>query len=140
MFQVPSHYLTARENMAGESGSVEEKSFHEKLPSLRSDQLIGRLPKGYDNLLGRWFRGIELSGEWQRWYSPCFFAGASCVSTSDELMDPGKPTGIAHDIPCGTPALLATHRLTIAMTYSDEGRADCRIGNHGCCPWGLRQS
>jgi ATP-binding cassette subfamily B protein len=70
MFQMPNHYqFTARENIAlGNIDAAEEERVLQAANSAGADAIIRRLPRGYDNLLGRFFPGgVELSGgEWQR--------------------------------------------------------------------------
>ncbi len=64
------YYLTARENIW--FGNIEVPPEHEQITTAArhagADNLITRLPKGYETILGKWFEdGEELSiGEWQR--------------------------------------------------------------------------
>jgi ATP-binding cassette subfamily B protein len=64
------YYLTARENIW--FGNIKLPADHEQIASAArhagADDLISRLPKGYDTILGKWFEdGEELSiGEWQK--------------------------------------------------------------------------
>ncbi len=73
LFQEPVQYFaTARENiMVGDSGqpaAISQNSVEEAARLAGAEQLIQRLPHGYDTLLGKWFEGgSDLSvGEWQR--------------------------------------------------------------------------
>jgi ATP-binding cassette subfamily B protein len=62
--------MTARENIW--FGDIELPRDHEKIATAArhagADDLITRLPKGYETMLGKWFEdGEELSaGEWQK--------------------------------------------------------------------------
>jgi ATP-binding cassette subfamily B protein len=64
------YYLTARENIW--FGNIELPPDHEEIATAAryagADDLITRLPKGYETILGKWFKdGEELSvGEWQK--------------------------------------------------------------------------
>ncbi len=64
------YYLTARENIW--FGNIELPPDHEWIATVArhagADDLITRLPKGYETILGKWFKGgEELSvGEWQK--------------------------------------------------------------------------
>jgi ATP-binding cassette subfamily B protein len=64
------YHMTARENIW--FGDIELPRDHEKIATAArhagADDLITRLPKGYETMLGKWFEdGEELSaGEWQK--------------------------------------------------------------------------
>jgi len=64
------YHLTARENIW--LGNIERPAAQEQIVAAArdsgADDLIARLPKGYDTILGKWFEdGEELSiGEWQK--------------------------------------------------------------------------
>jgi ATP-binding cassette subfamily B protein len=125
MFQVPGNYqMTARENIAignvdaADAGRVEYAAW-----SAGADEIIRRLPNGYDSLLGRWFpEGTELSGgEWQRVALARAFMRQAQIMLLDEptsSMDSWAETDwyerlktLAED----RTVIIATHRLTIAM-------------------------
>jgi ATP-binding cassette, subfamily B, bacterial len=70
LFQSPTHYHeTAAKNIAfGDIASnPTEELVIESARAAGADDLIKRLPDGYQTILGKWFGGAELSGgEWQR--------------------------------------------------------------------------
>ena len=71
LFQFPMHYHeTAAQNIEI-SGRSEDRNFENVVSAAQeagADEVIARLPHGYETQLGRWFAdGVELSGgEWQR--------------------------------------------------------------------------
>jgi len=108
-----------------------------------ADEIVARLPGGYENPLGRWFDGgAELSrGEWQRIaLARAFFRNSPVI-----LLD--EPTGAMdswaesdwlerfHSVARGRTAVVITHRLTTAMRADRiDVMADGRIvesGSHG---------
>jgi len=126
MFQVPGNYqLSARENIA--LGNLEAAGDGTRVQtaarSAGADEIVRRLPKGYESLLGRWFpEGTELSGgEWQRIALARAFMRQAQILLLDEptsSMDSwaeadwyGRLRHLAED----RTVILATHRLTIAM-------------------------
>ncbi len=64
------YYLTAADNIA--VGRIEARDDRVRIEAAArrglADDVIGRLPRGYEQMIGRWFRGgVELSGgEWQK--------------------------------------------------------------------------
>jgi len=64
------YYLTAADNIA--VGRIEARDDRRRIEAAArrglADAVIGRLPRGYEQMIGRWFRGgVELSGgEWQK--------------------------------------------------------------------------
>ena len=126
MFQLPVPYqATARENIS--MGSLEAQ---DDLPAIQeaarcagADQVIARLPKGYETLLGKWFaEGTELSaGEWQR------VALARAYLRLAQIIILDEPTSFMDSwaeadwferfraLARGRTAIIITHRLTIAM-------------------------
>src|ERR1700722_11546643 len=61
--------MTARENIAvGRINLVEDAAMYEAARKSMADQVVGKLPKGYEQLLGLRFEGgVDLSGgEWQK--------------------------------------------------------------------------
>lgn len=71
IFQDYAHYnLTARENIWFGNVAVpaDDAAIAEAARQAGADQVIQRLPRGYDSVLGKWFEeGEELSiGEWQK--------------------------------------------------------------------------
>ncbi len=65
-----TYWLSARENIGvGRADHVgDEPAIMEAAEKSGADEVIGRLPEGYDTTLGRWFeQGHQLSGgEWQK--------------------------------------------------------------------------
>lgn len=125
MFQVPIHYqATVRENIAmgsiGERADIE--SIREAARAAGIHDTIARLPRQYEQLLGRWFpTGTELSGgEWQR------IAMARAFHRKAEILLLDEPTSMMdswteaawfdrlHRLASGRTTVLITHRLTIA--------------------------
>ena len=88
-----------------------------------ADEMISRLPKGYDTPLGKWFSGgVELSvGEWQR------IALARAFLRQAPLMILDEPTSAMDSwaeadwlqrfrtLASGRTAIVITHRFTTAM-------------------------
>ena len=64
------YHLTAADNIA--VGRIEARGDRPRIEAAAArglaDGVIARLPRGYDQMVGRWFRsGVELSGgEWQK--------------------------------------------------------------------------
>ena len=126
MFQAPVYYqTTARENI--ELGSLasnpDMQSVQAAARAAGADELIARLPRGYETLLGKWFTdGTELSaGEWQR------IATARAFLRKSEIIILDEPTSMMDSwseadwferlrvLAAGRTAIIITHRLTIAM-------------------------
>ena len=125
MFQEPVCYnATVAENIhLGDRRAP--GSMAEIAPAARAaaaDEIVGRLPGGYETPLGRWFdNGAELSrGEWQRIaLARAFFRNSPII-----LLD--EPTGAMdswaesdwlerfHRLAAGRIAVVITHRLTTA--------------------------
>ncbi len=87
-----------------------------------ADAPISRLPRGYEEVLGKWFGGAELSGgEWQR------LALARAFLRNAELVILDEPTSAMDSwaeaewlmrfrhLVAGRTALIITHRFTTAM-------------------------
>jgi ATP-binding cassette subfamily B protein len=126
MFQVPGHYqFTVRENIAlGDLAAAHDSVRIEAAArAAGADQIIGRLSRGYESLLGRFFPGgVELSGgEWQR------IALARALMRDAQIVMLDEPTSsmdswaeadwynrLRTHAP-GRTVILATHRLAIAM-------------------------
>lgn len=107
-----------------------------------ADGPIGRLPRGYDTVLGKWFGGSELSGgEWQR------LALARAFLRNADLIILDEPTSAMdswaeadwllrfRQLVAGRTALIITHRFTTAMQADmihvmDQGRI-VESGTHG---------
>ncbi len=88
-----------------------------------ADEIIRKLPKGYDTLLGTWLEGgTELSvGEYQRIALARALVRPGSIILLDEptsAMDPWAETewlGKLREIAAGRIAVIITHRLTTAM-------------------------
>ena len=125
MFQMPGNYqFSARENIA--LGNLEAG---DDLPRIEragrgagAHEIIQRLPKGYESLLGRWFpEGTELSGgEWQRIALGRAFIRDSPVMLLDEPTSSMDSWAEAdwydrlRSLAAQRTVIVATHRLTIA--------------------------
>ena len=144
LFQEPVHYsATAKQNIAmGEAeqytvdgiqntgaGEAEEKFARvvAAAEAAGADGPIGRLPKGYDTLLGKWFQGgSDLSvGEWQRLALARAFLRQAAIIILDEptsAMDPWAEADWLvrfRKLAVGRTAILITHRFTTAA-YADK--------------------
>jgi ATP-binding cassette subfamily B protein len=145
MFQMPGSYqFSARENIglgyleaAGDAAAIERAA-----KTAAADEIIGRLPRGYDSLLGRFFPGgTELSGgEWQRIALARAFMRPAAIMLLDEptsAMDSWAETdwyARLRSHAASRTVVLATHRLTIAMRADlihviRDGRV-AESGNH----------
>ena len=126
LFQEPVHYnATAGENIAlGDmtAGSAPE-AIEAAARKAEANDIIERLPQGYENPLGKWFvSGAELStGEWQRIALARALLRRAPVLILDEptsAMDPWSEVrwlGQLRNLIAGQTVLLITHRLTTAM-------------------------
>jgi ATP-binding cassette, subfamily B, bacterial len=126
LFQEPLHYsATAGENIAvGSKGDeIDVTAVRVAARSAGADECVGRLPDGYDNLLGKWFEGgAELSvGEWQRVALARAFLRRAPVIILDEPTSAMDPWAEAHwlarfrHLAAGRTAVVITHRFTTAM-------------------------
>lgn len=124
-FQVPgSYHATARENIAmGDLRSAPtDAEIEEAARWADVHEIISRLPRGYDTLLGKWFaEGTDLSGgEWQRVVLARILLRRAPIIVLDE------PTSFIDSwaelrwldrlraLTAGRTALIITHRLTTA--------------------------
>jgi len=125
MFQTPGNYqLTVKENIAlsnleadGDAAQIEDAA-----RSAGVEEIVRRMPEGYDSLLGRWFGGTELSGgEWQRVALARAFMRHGPIMLLDEptsAMDSWAEADWFHrlrGLATGRTVMLVTHRLTISM-------------------------
>lgn len=126
LFQEPVHYnATVAENIAMGStmATVTRADIEAAALSAGADQVIERLPQGYDTLLGNWFAGgVELSpGEWQRIALARAFLRRAPVMILDEptsAMDSwaeGDWLQRFRVLASGRTVLMVTHRFTTAM-------------------------
>jgi len=126
LFQVPVHYnATVRENIAlGDLGSVPTGDDVEAAARASgAEEFIARLPKRYENMLGRWLEaGAELSvGEWQKVALARALVRKSPIVLLDEPTSAMDPWAEAEWLErfrkhaAGRTSLLITHRMTTAM-------------------------
>jgi ATP-binding cassette subfamily B protein len=126
LLQIPVPYhTTARENIA--LGDLESGAGIERIAAAAeaagADEIISRLPKGYDTLLGTWFEGGTnlSSGEWQR------VAMARAYLRNAQIIVLDEPTSFMDSwaeadwfqrlrgLAAGRTTVVITHRFTIAM-------------------------
>jgi len=126
LFQEPVRYnATAAENVAlGDASRAPVKlEIQAAAQAAGADEVVARLPQGYDHLLGRYFEdGAELSaGEWQRLALARAFVRRAPILILDEPtgnMDPWAEAEWLERFRAparGRTAILITHRLTTAM-------------------------
>ena len=126
MFQVPGNYqFTVRENigLGSVDGAHDLAQIQRAAWGAGADEMVQRLPNGYDSLLGRAFPGgTGLSGgEWQRISLARAFMRQAHVMLLDEptsAMDSWAEAdwySRLRRFAEGRTVILATHRLTIAM-------------------------
>lgn len=125
LFQEPVHFhATASENIAmGDLASRPDIGRVEAAArAAGADGPIGRLPRGYETVLGKWFGGAELSvGEWQRVALARAFLRDAPIVILDEptsAMDSwAENDWLARfrNMTAGKTVLVITHRFTTAM-------------------------
>jgi ATP-binding cassette subfamily B protein len=125
LFQAPVHFnATVAENIAlGDLGRGIAAEVREAARAAGADEIIARLPRGYDQLLGNWFEsGTELSGgEWQRIALARAFLRRAPILALDEPTSALDPWAEAdwlarfRTLAAGRTALIITHRFTTAM-------------------------
>ena len=125
LFQDPVHYYASvRENIAfGDlDGLADQARVQQAAQDAGALEPIGRLPDGFEALLGKLFGGAELSGgEWQRIaLARAFFRQASLVILDEPTssMDSWAEQdwlGRFRTLTEGKTALMITHRFTTAM-------------------------
>ena len=125
LFQQPIPYHeTAADNIAfGDlAAQPSRQQIEAAAHSAAADTIIGRLPNGYDTVLGRWFGYTELSvGEWQRLALARAFVRQADLVILDEptsAMDSWAEAawmGRFRELVAGRTALIITHRFTTAM-------------------------
>jgi ATP-binding cassette subfamily B protein len=143
LFQEPVRYNdTASENIRLGDQGASGVEIETAAVAAGADEIVRRLPTGYDNPLGKLFiDGAELStGEWQRIALARAFLRQAPILILDEptsAMDPWAEAewidrfrSLAH----GRTAILITHRLTTAMRADEihvfsEGRV-VESGSH----------
>lgn len=125
LFQQPAPYHeTAAGNIAfGDLAARPDRAQIEAAArAAAADQLIERLPQGYETVLGKWFGYTELSvGEWQRLALARAFVRRADLVILDEptsAMDSWAEAewlGRFRELVAGRTALIITHRFTTAM-------------------------
>jgi len=125
LFQQPLHFQdTASQNIAISkmNGQVNNRAVQQAAQAAGADQVIARLPEGYENMLGNWFKGgTELSvGEWQRIALARAFLRRAPIIVLDEptsAMDPWAEADWIQrfqDLAQGRTGIIITHRFTTA--------------------------
>jgi ATP-binding cassette subfamily B protein len=125
LFQQPVHYnATVAENIAlGDLGRGRSAEVRAAAHAAGADEIIARLPRAYEQLLGNWFEsGTELSGgEWQRIALARAFLRQAPIITLDEPTSALDPWAEAdwlarfRTLATGRTAIFITHRFTTAM-------------------------
>ena len=124
LFQEPVRYNdTAAQNIAMGNAGATPEMVEAAARAAGADEIVGRLPEKYENLLGRLFlNGAELStGEWQRMALARAFLRSAPILILDEPTSAMDPWAEAEwldrfrAIAGGHTAILITHRLTTAM-------------------------
>jgi len=116
------YYLTAADNIA--VGRIEARDDRPRIETAArrglADDVIARLPRGYEQMIGRWFRGgVELSGgEWQK------IAIARAYMRNAQVLILDEPTAALDarsefevfqrfkDLRAGRTAVLISHRFS----------------------------
>lgn len=116
------YYLTVRENIRLGDIDIPPDSprIQEAARKANADEFIGRLPQGYDTVLGRWFySGEELSiGEWQKIVLARAFLRQSPLIILDEPTSSLDTLTEYHlfmkfrELIAGNSALLISHRFS----------------------------
>ncbi len=135
LFQEPMHYHeTAAHNIAFGDWQAQpnEAQIHAAAHAGGAAEVIGRLPLGYAEILGKWFGGAELSvGEWQRVALARAFLRQAPILVLDEptsAMDSwaeGEWMARFRALVAGRTALIITHRFTTAMQADVIHVMDC---------------
>jgi ATP-binding cassette subfamily B protein len=124
LFQTPVHYYdTAHENIRYGDLNANRDDVLGAGERAGADEIIHRLPAGYETSLGRWFGcGAELSaGEWQRLALARALVRDAPIILLDEptsAMDPWAEVDWLRrfrSLARGKTAIIITHRLTTAM-------------------------
>lgn len=130
------YFMTARENIGlGVTTPHDLATVIAAAQQSGADEVISRLPQGYDSMLGKWFEGgKELSiGEWQKVALARAFLRDSQILILDEptsAMDAKAEADLFerfHELTRGRMAILISHRLsTVKMAdriyVIDQGR------------------
>ena len=143
LFQEPVHYnATVAENIALHPAMARatRADIEAAARAAGAEEMIARLPRGYETPLGKWFEGgVELStGEWQRIALARAFMRRAPLIILDEptsAMDSWAESDWLRrfrTLAAGRTAMIVTHRFTTAMQADviyvmNEGR----IGEFG---------
>jgi ATP-binding cassette subfamily B protein len=138
LFQEPVHYQdTVVQNISlrNPNGQEDRRAVQKAAWDAGADEVVARLPNGYDNLLGNWFEGgTELSvGEWQRIALARAFLRKASLIVLDEptgAMDPWAEIDWLlrfSKLAQGHTAIIISHRFTTAscadlIHVMDQGR------------------
>ncbi len=138
------YHVSARENIG--FGQIEDLANEPRILAAAgrggADEVIERLPQGYDTVLGRWFaKGVELSGgQWQKVALGRAFMRDSEVLVLDEptsALDAEREYEIFqrfHELTAGRIAFLISHRFsTVRMADRIaviEGGQLAELGTH----------
>ena len=133
--------LTARENIAvGRMDAVEDGTLRDAARKSLADRVIEKLPKGYEQLLGRRFEGgVDLSGgEWQKIaLARAYFRDAQLVILDEPTASLDAPSEYEvfqrfAELTEGKTALLISHRFsTVRMADRIVVLEDGRIAEQG---------
>jgi ATP-binding cassette subfamily B protein len=124
LFQSPlQHEETVGRNIAySDLGHAAQPQIEAAAQAAGADEIIARLPKQYETILGRWFGGVQLSGgEWQRIALARAFLRQAPIVLLDEptsAMDSWAEADWLDRFRAlveGRTALIITHRFTTAM-------------------------
>jgi len=128
LFQEPTRYFgTVADSIAlGDLTLHGSDRIESAARAAAADEVVARLPKGYDTLLGKWLaNGTELSlGQWQRLALARAFYRQAPVLLLDEptsAMDSWSEAdwlSRLRELAAGRTTMLITHRFTTAM-YAD---------------------
>jgi ATP-binding cassette subfamily B protein len=143
LFQEPVRYqATVMENVGLDGQAPHRAAIEAAVQAAGAEEIVARLPHGYDTLLGRWFEGgTDLSvGEWQRIALARALLRRTPLIVLDEptsAMDPWAEARWLQRFPslaAGRTAILITHRLTTAAVadriYVVEGGRVIEAGSH----------
>jgi ATP-binding cassette subfamily B protein len=123
LFQLPAAFqATVRENIAVAQPDASKDDLEKAARGAGAYELIGRLPHGYETVLGRWFpEGVELSpGEWQRIALARAYLKRANILILDEptsFMDSWSEADWMQRVRAlasGRTAIIITHRFNIA--------------------------
>jgi ATP-binding cassette, subfamily B, bacterial len=124
LFQQPFHYnTTVRENILYGDLQADPSEIKKAIRASGAEEIVMRLPKKEQTLLGRWFAGgTELSvGEWQRIALARAFLRHAPIIILDEPTSALDPWAEAdwlerfRELAVGRTAIIITHRFTTAM-------------------------